>query len=63
MDWWLKLNNMVQFMPDAPALAVSMATDGPKYDGFAYSLAYNMQNTPVGLDVYPPDGVTFPEEG
>lgn len=61
MDWWLKLNNMYQFMPDTPALAVSMALDGPQHDQFAYSLAYNMQNSPEGLDVYPAEGMTFPE--
>lgn len=50
---------MLQFMPDTPALAFDMTTTGPKYQPFRYSLAYNMQNTPAGIEVYPPDdGVT-----
>lgn len=60
MDWFQKLGNMVLFMPDTPALAFDMAINGPQHDQFAYSLAYNMQNTPEGLDVYPAEGMTFP---
>lgn len=60
MDWWLRFNNMIQFMPDTPALALSMALDGTGDDAFAYSLAYNMQNSPEGIDVYPAEGMTFP---
>lgn len=54
---------MLQFMPDSPALAFDMTTTGPKHEPFKYSLAYNMQNSPSGLEVYPAEGMSFPEEG
>ena len=61
MEWWQQFGNMLQFMPDTPALAFDMTTNGPKYTPFAYSLAYNMQNSSAGLEVYPPEGMTFPQ--
>lgn len=60
MEWWDDLSVMLQFMPDTPALAFDMTVNGPKYQPFRTSLAYNMQNSPTGLEIYPPDGVTFP---
>lgn len=63
MDWWRDFGVMLQFMPDTPALAFDMTTGGPKHDPFKYSLAYNMQNSPTGLEVYPAEGMSFPEEG
>jgi len=60
MDWWQQFGNMLQFMPDTPALAFDMTVNGPGYDAFAYSLAYNMQNSPTGLEVYPNEGMAFP---
>ncbi len=60
MEWWRQFGNMLQFMPDTPALAHDMSTGGPQYEPFAYSLAYNMQNSPTGLEVYPQEGMTFP---
>lgn len=61
MDWWRQLGNNLQFMPDTPSLAFDMTVNGPQYEPFAYSLAYNMQNSPTGLEVYPSEGMTFPE--
>lgn len=61
MEWWDDFGVALQFMPDAPALAFDMTTSGPKYSPFRYSLAYNMQNSPTSLNVYPQDGVTSPE--
>lgn len=60
MDWWQDFGVMLQFMPDTPALAFDMTTDGPKYQPFKYSLAYNMQNSPTSLEIYPPEGMAFP---
>lgn len=60
MEWWDDLGVMLQFMPDTPALAVDMTTNGPKYAPFKYSLAYNMQNSPAGLEVYPSTEGAFP---
>lgn len=62
-DWWQNFGAMLQFMPDTPALAFDMTTSGPTYQPFALSLAYNMQNSPTPLDVYPPEGAPLPEEG
>ncbi len=60
MDWWDQFGVALQFMPDTPALAFDMTASGPKHEPFRYSLAYNMQNTASDIEVYPPDGVTFP---
>lgn len=60
MEWWRQFGNMLQFMPDTPALAFDMSVNGPAHEPFAYSLAYNMQNSPTGLEVYPQEGMTFP---
>lgn len=62
MEWWDDFGVMLQFMPDTPALAFDMTVNGPASKPFKYSLAYSMQNSPVGLEVYPPEGVTFPGE-
>lgn len=63
-DWWQEFGANLQFMPDTPALAFDMATGGPTYHPFALSLAYNMQNSPTPLQVYPQDeGSAAPEEG
>lgn len=51
---------MLQFMPDTPALAFDMSVNGPQHAPFKYSLAYNMQNSPAGLEIYPPTEGTFP---
>lgn len=61
MEWFQDLGVALQFMPDTPALAFDMTMAGPKYDPFRYSLAYNMQNSPAGLEIYPQEGMTFPE--
>lgn len=61
MEWWNQFGVALQFMPDTPALALDMTTSGPKHEPFRYSLAYNMQNSPSGIEIYPPDGGTFPE--
>lgn len=61
MEWWQQFGNMVMMMPDAPALAFDMTVNGPADEAFGYSLAYNMQNTPVPLEIYPSEGMTFPE--
>jgi hypothetical protein len=60
MEWFDDLGVMLQFMPDTPALAFDMTTSGPKYDAFKYSLAYNMQNSPTGLEIYPQTEGAFP---
>lgn len=60
-QWWEDFGVALQFMPDAPALAHDLTHAGPKYDPFRYSLAYNMQNTPTPLEIYPPEGMQFPE--
>ena len=60
MEWWDDFGVMLQFMPDTPALALDMTTNGPKYEPFKYSLAYNMQNSPSGLEIYPDEGMAFP---
>jgi hypothetical protein len=60
MDWWEDLGVALQFMPDTPALAFDMTTSGPRDNAFRYTLAYNMQNSPAGLDVYPTEGMAFP---
>lgn len=52
---------MAMMMPDAPALAFDMTVNGPGDEAFGYSLAYNMQNSPTGLEIYPSGGMTFPE--
>lgn len=62
MDWWQELGVALQFMPDTPALAFDMTMDGPSYQPFRYTLMYNMQNSPQGLDVYPAEGIAFPGE-
>lgn len=63
MEWWQEFGATLQFMPDSPALAFDMTVNGPQYHPFALSLAYNMQNSPTALNVYPPEGVALPEEG
>lgn len=62
MEWWQDMGAMLQLMPETPALAVDMTLNGPQYHPFGLSLAYNMQNSPTGLEVYPPEGMTFPGE-
>lgn len=47
-------------MPDTPALAFDLTTGGPKHESFRYSLMYNMQNSPSGIEIYPPDGMALP---
>lgn len=59
MDWFTQLGNMAQFMPDTPALAFDMATKGPNHDAFNYSLAYNIQDSPTPLNVYPAEEQPF----
>jgi hypothetical protein len=60
MEWFTQLGNYLQFMPNQPALAFDMMTSGPKYTPFGYTLAYNMQNSPTGLEIYPPEGAMLP---
>lgn len=60
MEWFTQLGNYLQFMPDTPALAFDMAIHGPRDTAFGYSLAYNMQNSPTGLEIYPPEGAMLP---
>lgn len=60
MDWWQQFGNMLQFMPGTPALAFDMTVSGPKSEAFGYGLAYNMQNSPTPLEVYPDEGMAFP---
>jgi len=55
MEWWQDIGVMSQFMPDTPALAFDMATNGPQHAPFKYSLAYNMQDTTAAIEVYPPE--------
>lgn len=62
MEWWQEFGATLQFMPDAPALALDMTTTGPDYHPFALSLAFNMQNTPQALNVYQPEGAPLPQE-
>lgn len=57
MDWWQDLGVMLQFMPETPALAFDMTTQGPSHEPFRYSLAYNMQNSPTGIEIYPQEGI------
>lgn len=61
MEWWQQLGNMMLMMPDSPALAFDMTVNGAADEAFGYSLAYNMQNSPTKLEIYPPEGMTFPE--
>lgn len=63
MEWWQDFGAMLQFMPDTPALAFDMSTGGPSYTPFGLSLAFNMQNSPTPLAVYPQEGAPAPEEG
>lgn len=63
MEWWQEFGVYLQFMPDTPALAFDMTTNGPEYTPFGYSLAYNMQHSPTGLEIYPQEGMAFPGEG
>lgn len=60
MEWFTQLGNYLQFMPDTPALAFDMTVSGPSDEAFGYLLAYSMQNTAVGLEVYPPEGAMLP---
>lgn len=60
VEWWDDFGVMLQFMPDTPALAFDMSVNGPQHAPFKYSLAYNMQNSPAGLEIYPPTEGTFP---
>lgn len=53
MDFWNEFGNMLQFMPDTPALAHDMAMSGPGYHGFGLTLADSMQSTSTQLEVYP----------
>ena len=62
MDWWEDFGVLLQFLPDTPALAFDMSANGPQDQAFKYSLAYNMQNTATPIEVYPPEGMTFPGE-
>lgn len=62
MEWWQDFGAMLQFVPDSPALAFDMSVNGPRYQPFGLSLAYNMQNSQTPLNVYPPEGVALPEE-
>jgi len=61
MEWFQDLGVNLQFMPDTPALAFDMTVNGPQHAPFKYSLAYNMQNSPTPLNMYPQDGVASPE--
>lgn len=61
MDWWQQFGVALQFMPDTPALAFDMTAYGPAHEPFRYSLAYNMQNSPAGIEIYPAEGMTFPQ--
>lgn len=60
MEWWTRIGNMSMLFPDTPALAIDMSLNGPEYGPFAYGLTYNLQKTPVPLEVYPPEGI-FPQ--
>lgn len=53
MDWFNEFGNMLNYMPDTPALAFDMATKGPGYHGFGLTLADSMQSTSTQLEVYP----------
>jgi hypothetical protein len=57
MDWFDQLGNMVQFFPDAPALAWDFALSGADPDTVGYGLAYGLQAAPTVLDVYPAEVV------
>lgn len=61
-QWWEDFGVALQFMPDTPALAHDMTHSGPRYDPFRYSLMYNMQDSPSSIEVYPPEGPSFPGE-
>lgn len=54
-EWFAEIGNFYVGLPDAPALAVDMALNGPPADQVGYGLAYSMLKTPTPLDVYPPD--------
>lgn len=54
MDWWDAIGNYAAFLPQAPALAVDMATGAHSNDYLGYPLAYALQDTPTPIQVYPP---------
>ena len=55
-EWFAEIGNYFTAMPDAPALAVDMALNGPPPDQVGYGLAYSMLRTPEELEVYPQGG-------
>lgn len=63
MDWFNQLGNMTALFPDTPALAWDMALNGPNPDLVGYGIAYGLQVTPTPIDVYPAEGMSFPELG
>lgn len=58
MDWWNDLGAYSMILNPAPALAVDMATKGPRGD-LGFHLANSIQRTPADLDVYPPAEMDF----
>ncbi|MGW2513650.1 hypothetical protein ACWC0A_30500 [Streptomyces scopuliridis] len=63
MEWFTALGNMSALFPDTPGLAFDFAMNGADPDMVGYDLAYGLQNTNTPIEVYPPEGTSFPEQG
>jgi hypothetical protein len=59
MDVFEDMGNYFMAFPDAPALAVHMALNGPPAGLFGYDLAALMINTSAPLETYPTGGAPF----
>ena len=52
MDWWDTVGAYAQLFPDAPALAVDMATRGPNPDVMGINSAAAVQASPIPFTLY-----------
>ncbi|MFJ2176410.1 hypothetical protein ACIOHE_26405 [Streptomyces sp. NPDC087851] len=61
MEWFTDLGNMASLFPNTPALAFDFALNGANPDLVGYGMAYGLQAAEAPIEVYPPEGQSFPE--
>lgn len=52
MDWFTDLGAYAQFFPNAPALAMDMATRGPNIDMGGADAAHAVQSSQIPMPLY-----------
>jgi hypothetical protein len=58
-EWFTSFGVFYNAYPNSPAMALSMALDGPPPDQVGYGLAYSMHKTQAEIDLYPPEEMNF----